>query len=169
MNKEALTCSDSPLMLGNRSEQIEIPEINSQTNSSFRRTSFSPNYFIQKYRALKVMLIFLSMFCVAWLPYATVALYAQFGSNREKYINLYTTLFPALFAKTGSIYNPIIYIILNKDCRRHFLRIFKKKETPVPADTRMTIIISVTNKKSIRRDRNNTRCTTHKIIISEHD
>ncbi len=120
MNEESLEKLDSSLMTENRSELLEIPQKNRDKRQA-----------IQKYRTMKVMLVFLSMFCIAWLPYATMAIYAQFGSNREKYINLYTSLLPGLFAKTASIYNPIIYLILNKDSRIHLIKIFKKKERAV--------------------------------------
>ena len=61
------------------------------------------------------------MFVVAWTPYAAVTFAAQFGSNIEAYINPYTTSLPALFAKTSSVYNPLIYTLSNKDFRRFFV------------------------------------------------
>lgn len=55
------------------------------------------------------------MFCVAWFPYAILTLVAQFCDNPEAYVNPYTASLPALFTKTASVYNPIIYIISNRD------------------------------------------------------
>ena len=66
------------------------------------------------------------MFVIAWTPYAAVTLAAQFGSNIEAYINPYTTSLPALFAKTSSIYNPLIYTLRNKEFRHFFLNYLKK-------------------------------------------
>lgn len=81
----------------------------------------------REYKAIKIMLIFLSMFCIAWLPYAVVALYAQYGDNIERFVNVYTVSIPNTMAKAGSVYNPIVYIVLNKDCREHYKRFLIKK------------------------------------------
>ena len=79
-------------------------------------------------KLIKMVALIVIMFIIAWLPYAIVALLAQFGSNIERYINPFTTSLPALFAKTSSIYNPLIYTISNKEFRRFFFKFFLKKE-----------------------------------------
>ena len=71
-------------------------------------------------RLVKMLCLIVLMFIIAWTPYAVVTLAAQFGSNIQAYINPYTTSLPALFAKTSSIYNPLIYTLNNKNTRRFF-------------------------------------------------
>jgi hypothetical protein len=84
--------------------------------------------FKREVKLIKMVALIVIMFIIAWLPYAIVALVAQFGSNIERYINPFTTTLPALFAKTSSIYNPLIYTISNKEFRRFFFKFFLKKE-----------------------------------------
>jgi hypothetical protein len=57
------------------------------------------------------------MFSCAWLPYATISMYCQYGFNPEQFVNRHTALLAAMFAKTASIYYPIVYIALNRDCQ----------------------------------------------------
>jgi hypothetical protein len=72
--------------------------------------------------ALKTNLIHLSIFCLTWTPYATLTLYAQFGSNIHEYITPQTLVFPSLFAKASLIYSPILLILLNGDARTHMVK-----------------------------------------------
>lgn len=72
-------------------------------------------------KLLRAIAVIIVMFCFAWLPYVVVTLLAQFGSNIESYINQFTTNLPSIFAKTSSMYNPIIYI-LNQNKYRSLIR-----------------------------------------------
>jgi hypothetical protein len=76
-------------------------------------------------RLIKSIILNIVMFCVAWFPYAIITLLAQFGPNIENYINPYSTSLPSLFAKMSSVYNPAIFINLNKKCQNYIKKIIK--------------------------------------------
>lgn len=76
-------------------------------------------------RIIKMLCFMVAMFCIAWLPYAILVLYAQFGSNIQYYVTPYTSNLPGLFAKTSSIYYPIIFIASDRRCRTHLMKKFK--------------------------------------------
>ena len=73
----------------------------------------------QEYKLTKTVLICVVFFCISWVPYTIITLLAQFGSNIENYVTSYTTSIPALFAKTSSVYNPLIFMYKNKECRKY--------------------------------------------------
>uniref|UniRef100_A0A3B4B0R8 G-protein coupled receptors family 1 profile domain-containing protein n=1 Tax=Periophthalmus magnuspinnatus TaxID=409849 RepID=A0A3B4B0R8_9GOBI len=54
-------------------------------------------------------------FLVCWVPYATVAWYIFANQGTEFGPGIMTA--PAFFAKSSALYNPIIYILLNKQFR----------------------------------------------------
>lgn len=81
------------------------------TNSSVKRLLIR-----REIKVAKKSLITIGLFSAAWLPYAFVACFAQFGTNIENLINPYTVSFTVLFAKSASIYNPIIYTISSREC-----------------------------------------------------
>ena len=112
--------------------------IKSSLDISQKKNDFK-NGLEKEVKILKTLIMFVGMFCVAWLPYAIVSMLAQYGSNIENYINPYTTSLPALFAKTASIFNPIIYILKNTNCSTYYrnkfncrrsLQILFRKNTP---------------------------------------
>jgi hypothetical protein len=73
----------------------------------------------QEYKLTKTIWICVLFFCISWVPYTVITLIAQFGYNIENYVTSYTTSIPALFAKTSSVYNPLIFIYKNKECRKY--------------------------------------------------
>ena len=97
---------------------------NLNSNQSRKKKS---NYSNKEIKLVKMVCVIVLMFVIAWTPYAVVTLAAQFGSNIAAYINPYTTSLPALFAKTSSIYNPLIYTLSNKEFRQFFFNCLKKK------------------------------------------
>ena len=123
----------------------QIRHTNSNRNEHSRRSSLNPEiaklctienhnatnassiYMKREIKLIKMVGIIIFMFIIAWTPYAVVTLAAQLGTNIEAYINPYTTSLPALFAKTSSVYNPLIYSLKNKDFRRFLFGYFHKK------------------------------------------
>lgn len=59
-------------------------------------------------------------FFVAWSPYAVVSMWAAFG--RIENIPPLAFAVPAMFAKSSTVYNPIIYLMLRPNCRRMMCR-----------------------------------------------
>lgn len=61
-------------------------------------------------------LIMVASFVVVWTPYAIVSFYAAFGKPQS--IPPLAATIPALFAKTSTVLNPIIYVIPYKRFRK---------------------------------------------------
>ncbi|XP_015238643.1 PREDICTED: opsin-5-like [Cyprinodon variegatus] len=59
-------------------------------------------------------------FFAAWSPYAVVSMWAAFGEIED--IPPLAFAMPAMFAKSSTIYNPIIYLILRPNFRRIMYR-----------------------------------------------
>lgn len=51
-------------------------------------------------------------FLVCWMPYASFALWVV--NNRGTPFDLRLATIPACFSKASTVYNPIIYVVLNK-------------------------------------------------------
>lgn len=59
-----------------------------------------------------MVIIMVVAFLICWLPYASVAFYI-FTHQGSDFGPIFMTI-PAFFAKSASIYNPVIYIMMNK-------------------------------------------------------
>lgn len=83
---------------------------------------------INVFQVILSVLLFLSKlsvvvcigFFVAWSPYAVVSMWAAFG--RIEIIPPLAFAVPAMFAKSSTVYNPIIYLMLRPNCRRMMCR-----------------------------------------------
>lgn len=60
----------------------------------------------------RMVIIMVIAFLICWVPYASVAFYI-FTHQGSDFGPIFMT-FPAFFAKSSSIYNPVIYIMMNK-------------------------------------------------------
>ena len=63
----------------------------------------------------RMVIIMVIAFLICWLPYASVAFFI-FTHQGSDFGPVFMTL-PAFFAKSSSIYNPVIYIMMNKQVR----------------------------------------------------
>lgn len=54
-------------------------------------------------------------YLLCWLPYGIVAMMATFG--RPGVITPVASVVPSILAKTSTVINPIIYILMNKQVR----------------------------------------------------
>ncbi|XP_071750822.1 teleost multiple tissue opsin 3b [Centroberyx gerrardi] len=73
-------------------------------------------------REARVLLMVVSMvtgYLLCWLPYGVVAMLASFG--RPGLVPPAATLIPSLLAKSSTVLNPIIYVLLNNQFSRCFL------------------------------------------------
>lgn len=59
-----------------------------------------------------MVIIMVISFLICWLPYASVAFYI-FTNQGSDFGPIFMTI-PAFFAKSSAIYNPVIYIVMNK-------------------------------------------------------
>ncbi|MBN3326797.1 OPSP protein, partial [Atractosteus spatula] len=69
-------------------------------------------------RILFMVLAMVICFLLCWLPYGTVALLATFG--KSGLVTPEASIIPSLLAKSSTVFNPIIYIFLNKQFSRCF-------------------------------------------------
>lgn len=60
----------------------------------------------------RMVIIMVISFLICWLPYASVAFYI-FTNQGSDFGPIFMTI-PAFFAKSSAIYNPVIYIVMNK-------------------------------------------------------
>ncbi|XP_033726492.1 rhodopsin, GQ-coupled-like [Pecten maximus] len=73
------------------------------------------NMLKREVKAIKTMLILVCAFIVSWLPYVILSMYAMFGEIGS--VNPWLSMIPTLFAKASVIWNPIIYLFINKSFR----------------------------------------------------
>ena len=62
-----------------------------------------------------MVIVMVISFLVCWVPYASVAWYI-FANRGTEFGPVFMTG-PAFFAKSAALYNPVIYILLNKQVR----------------------------------------------------
>ncbi|CAL9704286.1 unnamed protein product [Knipowitschia caucasica] len=63
----------------------------------------------------RMVVIMVFGFLVCWLPYASFALWVV--NNRGQTFDLRFATIPSVFSKGSAVYNPVIYILLNKQFR----------------------------------------------------
>ena len=108
-----------------KSNTIKIQKIINKSCTSLAKKNKAEYLIMQREQKLiKMILIMVMMFCVAWLPYSFTSLYAQFGNNVKSYVTPLTTSAAVFFAKSSSVYNPFIYTLTNQNCRKCFKRYF---------------------------------------------
>uniref|UniRef100_A0A8C3MYZ0 Uncharacterized protein n=1 Tax=Geospiza parvula TaxID=87175 RepID=A0A8C3MYZ0_GEOPR len=103
-------------------------------------------------RVLLMVMVMVLCFLLCWLPYAAVALLATFG--QPGLISPAASIVPAILAKSSTVYNPIIYVFLNKQVRcepllPHTQPSTLPTATPPPHHT-SPLISSLTPLKSFR-------------------
>uniref|UniRef100_A0A668ALM2 Teleost multiple tissue opsin 2a n=1 Tax=Myripristis murdjan TaxID=586833 RepID=A0A668ALM2_9TELE len=64
-------------------------------------------------------------YLLCWMPYGVVAMMATFG--RPGLITPVASVVPSILAKSSTVFNPIIYILMNKQFYRCFLILFHCK------------------------------------------
>ncbi|XP_077979537.1 visual pigment-like receptor peropsin [Glandiceps talaboti] len=92
-------------------------------------------------------------FLIAWSPYSVIALWATFGDANN--ISKTTAAIPSIFAKSGTVYNPIIYVMTNEIIRSSFTKIVKCGATRDPG----SIVTETTNDNVRLRNVHNTAAT----------
>nr|XP_020667239.1 pinopsin-like [Pogona vitticeps] len=74
-------------------------------------------------RVLIMVIVMVICFLLCWLPYGIVALIATFG--KPGLVTSSASIIPSILAKSSTVYNPIIYIFLNKQFYRCFCALLK--------------------------------------------
>lgn len=73
-------------------------------------------------------------FLVCWLPYASFALWVV--NNRGTPFDLRLATIPSCFSKASTVYNPIIYIVLNKQVGESTFVDLLRSAAPSSGDSR---------------------------------
>ncbi|XP_053245932.1 vertebrate ancient opsin-like [Podarcis raffonei] len=74
-------------------------------------------------RVLIMVVVMVICFLLCWLPYGIVALIATFG--KPGLVTASASIIPSILAKSSTVYNPVIYIFLNKQFYRCFCSLLK--------------------------------------------
>uniref|UniRef100_A0A8C5MBW9 G-protein coupled receptors family 1 profile domain-containing protein n=1 Tax=Leptobrachium leishanense TaxID=445787 RepID=A0A8C5MBW9_9ANUR len=98
---------------------IAIKQISGVTKGSART---------REQRVLIMVIVMVVCFLLCWLPYGIMALIATFG--KPGLITPTASIIPSVLAKSSTVYNPIIYIFLNKQFYRCFMSLLKCSNTP---------------------------------------
>lgn len=83
----------------------------------------------------RMVVVMVIAFLVCWVPYATVAWYI-FANQGAEFGPVFMTA-PAFFAKSSALYNPVIYILLNRQVNIPFF-IFVKTFLKASSTTLIT-------------------------------
>ncbi|KAH1165736.1 hypothetical protein KIL84_023295 [Mauremys mutica] len=78
-------------------------------------------------RVLIMVIVMVICFLLCWLPYGIMALIATFG--KPGLITPSASIIPSVLAKSSTVYNPVIYIFLNKQFYRCFCALLKCDKT----------------------------------------
>ena len=76
------------------------------------------------WKMAKVALVMVIGYLFAWTPYAIVSLYSAFANPDN--VSLLLAAVPALFAKTSTFYNPLIYFFTYKAFRESLLKTWQR-------------------------------------------
>nr|QYF06626.1 rhabdomeric opsin [Macrobiotus pallari] len=87
-------------------------------------------------RAAVTCAIIVTLFSLAWLPYAIIALISTFG--HPEIVTPYVNSLPALFAKTNTIYNPIVYALMNERFRNAVWSLLRLRQFQMPGNRRLS-------------------------------
>ncbi|XP_049584603.1 teleost multiple tissue opsin 2b [Syngnathus scovelli] len=94
----------------------------------------------REYHILFMVLTTAACYLLCWMPYGVVAMMATFGP--PDIISPVASVVPSLLAKSSTVINPLIYILMNKQFYRCFLILFhcdhwsaKSGNTSMPSKT----------------------------------
>nr|XP_061802827.1 opsin-3-like [Nerophis lumbriciformis] len=76
----------------------------------------------REFHILFMVVITVVCFLLCWMPYGVVAMIATFG--QPGLISPVASVVPSILAKSSTVFNPVIYILMNKQFHRCFLILF---------------------------------------------
>ncbi|XP_034069717.1 teleost multiple tissue opsin 2b [Gymnodraco acuticeps] len=101
----------------------------------------------REYHILFMVLTTAACYMLCWMPYGVVAMMATFGP--PNIISPVASVVPSLLAKSSTVINPLIYILMNKQFYRCFLSLFHCNRQP--ADQGNTSMPSKTTVMQLNR------------------
>nr|XP_055070636.1 teleost multiple tissue opsin 2b [Misgurnus anguillicaudatus] len=118
----------------------------------------------REYHVLFMVIATVVCYLLCWMPYGVVALMATFG--RPGTISPVASVVPSLLAKSSTVINPLIYILMNKQFYRCFLLMFCCQKPRV--ENGHSIMPSKTTVIQLRRVYSNTVACTAPISTGAH-
>nr|XP_060613032.1 pinopsin-like [Anolis sagrei ordinatus] len=88
----------------------------------------------------RMVITMVMAFLVCWLPYASFAMVV--ATNKDLFIQPALASLPSYFSKTATVYNPIIYVFMNKQFRSCLLSTMSCGRRPVAAQGTTPAMIS---------------------------
>ncbi|KAM3585595.1 uncharacterized protein V6R79_022081 [Siganus canaliculatus] len=101
----------------------------------------------REFHILFMVLTTVAFYLLCWAPYGVVAMMATFG--RPGTISPIASVVPSILAKSSTVINPVIYILMNKQFYRCFLVLFHCKDHL--ADTGPSSVASKTTVVRLQR------------------
>ncbi|KAL6456645.1 hypothetical protein MHYP_G00351890 [Metynnis hypsauchen] len=95
----------------------------------------------------RMVVVMVIAFLVCWLPYASVAWYI-FANQGAEFGPVFMTI-PAFFAKSAALYNPVIYILLNRQFRNCMLTTVCCGKNPFGEEETSTTISTKTQSSAV--------------------
>nr|AAC96069.1 blue cone visual pigment [Ambystoma tigrinum] len=99
-------------------------------------------------REVTRMVIFMvAGFLVCWLPYASFALWAT--THRGELFDLRMASIPSVFSKASTVYNPVIYIFMNRQFRSCMMKLIFCGKNPFGEDEDTSVSAQSTQVSSV--------------------
>ncbi|XP_066527355.1 opsin-1, short-wave-sensitive 2 [Hoplias malabaricus] len=95
----------------------------------------------------KMVVVMVLGFLVCWLPYASFALWVVF--NRGQTFDLRMGTIPSCFSKASTVYNPVIYVFMNKQFRSCMMKMIFCGKNPFGDDEDASTSSQVTQVSSV--------------------
>ncbi|XP_077441210.1 pinopsin-like [Vanacampus margaritifer] len=96
----------------------------------------------REFHILFMVVITVVCFLLCWMPYGVVAMMATFG--QPGLVSPVASVVPSILAKSSTVFNPVIYIMMNKQFHRCFLILFHCRhqltENSQSVPTRITMV-----------------------------
>ncbi|CAH2315151.1 pinopsin-like isoform X1 [Pelobates cultripes] len=91
-------------------------------------------------RLLSMVICMVTCYLLCWMPYGLVSLVTTFG--KPGMITPTVSIVPSILAKSSTVFNPLIYIFMNKQFYRCFVSLLKCKAVPHDNDIAYTSRLS---------------------------
>ncbi|XP_030632100.1 green-sensitive opsin-1-like [Chanos chanos] len=95
----------------------------------------------------RMVILMVLGFLLAWVPYASFAAWIFF--NRGAAFSAQALAIPAFFSKTSALFNPVIYVLLNKQFRNCMLTTLFCGKNPLGDEESSTVSTSKTEVSSV--------------------
>ena len=125
MTSEKTIVESSLIFARNRSLEIDALKALSKT---WKLSKMRIYLLKRELRVTKTVIICIGVFCLSWMPYTVIIIMAQMGADLDGYTTPFTVSLPTLFTKISTILNPLIYTLVNSECKVHFKRLLRLKK-----------------------------------------